>query len=60
VSKGSTWQALPGTVNERQLAPGMVVPVVGLGTWQALVASPDPDGVVETMLDSGARLWQRR
>jgi aryl-alcohol dehydrogenase-like predicted oxidoreductase len=44
-------------VNERQLAPGLLVPVVGLGTWQALVASPDPDDVVETMLDSGGRLF---
>jgi aryl-alcohol dehydrogenase-like predicted oxidoreductase len=44
-------------VNERQLAPGLMVPVVGLGTWQALVASPDPDAVVATMLDSGARLF---
>jgi diketogulonate reductase-like aldo/keto reductase len=44
-------------VNERQLAPGLMVPVVGLGTWQALVASPDPDAVVSTMLDSGGRLF---
>jgi aryl-alcohol dehydrogenase-like predicted oxidoreductase len=44
-------------VNERQLAPGLSVPVVGLGTWQALVASPDPGAVVAEMLDSGARLF---
>jgi aryl-alcohol dehydrogenase-like predicted oxidoreductase len=44
-------------VNERQLAPGLSVPVVGLGTWQALVASPDPDAVVSAMLDSGGRLF---
>ena len=44
-------------MNERSLAPGLAVPVVGLGTWQALVASPDPDAVVSTMLDGGARLF---
>jgi aryl-alcohol dehydrogenase-like predicted oxidoreductase len=44
-------------VNERSLARGLAVPVVGLGTWQALVASPDPDAVVSTMLDAGARLF---
>jgi aryl-alcohol dehydrogenase-like predicted oxidoreductase len=44
-------------VNERQLAPGLVVPVVGLGTWQALVASPDPDAVVSAMLESGGCLF---
>jgi aryl-alcohol dehydrogenase-like predicted oxidoreductase len=44
-------------VNERRLAPGLDVPVVGLGTWQALVASPDPDAVVSAMLDSDARLF---
>ena len=44
-------------MNERPLAPGLAVPVVGLGTWQALVASPEPDAVVSTMLDTGARLF---
>ncbi len=44
-------------MNERQLAPGLNVPVVGLGTWQALVSSRDPDAVVAAMLDSGARLF---
>lgn len=48
---------MSAAVNERQLAPGLVVPVVGLGTWQALVASPDPDAVVETVLDGGGRLF---
>jgi aryl-alcohol dehydrogenase-like predicted oxidoreductase len=33
------------------------VPVVGLGTWQALVASPDPGAVVATMLDVDGRLF---
>jgi aryl-alcohol dehydrogenase-like predicted oxidoreductase len=44
-------------VNERQLAPGLAVPVVGLGTWHALVASSAPDAVVSAMLDSGGRLF---
>jgi aryl-alcohol dehydrogenase-like predicted oxidoreductase len=44
-------------VNERRLAPGLLVPVVGLGTWQALVSSEDPDAVVETVLDIGGRLF---
>jgi aryl-alcohol dehydrogenase-like predicted oxidoreductase len=44
-------------VNERRLAPGLSVPVVGLGTWQALAASPDPRSVVTTMLDGGGRLF---
>jgi aryl-alcohol dehydrogenase-like predicted oxidoreductase len=44
-------------VNERALAPGLAVPVVGLGTWQALVASSDPSAVVDTMLDVGGRLF---
>jgi aryl-alcohol dehydrogenase-like predicted oxidoreductase len=44
-------------VNEGPLAPGLDVPVVGLGTWQALAASRDPDAVVSAMLDSGGRLF---
>jgi aryl-alcohol dehydrogenase-like predicted oxidoreductase len=44
-------------VNERRLAPGLSVAVVGLGTWQALAASPDPRAVAMTMLDAGGRLF---
>jgi len=44
-------------VNERRLAPGLSVPVVGLGTWQALAASADPAAVVATMLGAGGRLF---
>jgi aryl-alcohol dehydrogenase-like predicted oxidoreductase len=44
-------------VNERRLAPGLSVPVIGLGTWQALAASPDPGAVVTAMLDAGGRLF---
>jgi aryl-alcohol dehydrogenase-like predicted oxidoreductase len=44
-------------VNERQLAPGLVVPVVGLGTWQALASSPDAGAVVDATLDVGGTLF---
>jgi aryl-alcohol dehydrogenase-like predicted oxidoreductase len=44
-------------VNERPLAPGLSVPVVGLGTWRVFEASPDAERVVATMLDGGGRLF---
>jgi aryl-alcohol dehydrogenase-like predicted oxidoreductase len=47
-------------MQERGLAPGIDVPVIGLGTWQVLDVGPDrqpqADRVVATMLDAGARL----
>jgi aryl-alcohol dehydrogenase-like predicted oxidoreductase len=44
-------------VNERPLAPGLSVPVVGLGTWRVFERSPEADRVVATMLDAGGRLF---
>ena len=49
------------TMNERILAGGLAVPVVGLGTWQVLDVGPEcqpgADRVVATMLDAGGRLF---
>lgn len=46
---------------QRTLAPGLDVPVVGLGTWQVLDVGPEgqagADEVVATMLGAGARLF---
>jgi aryl-alcohol dehydrogenase-like predicted oxidoreductase len=48
-------------VRERALAPGVDVPVVGLGTWRVLdVAPPDQplaDRVVAAVLDAGGRVF---
>lgn len=48
-------------MQERTLAPGLDVPVVGLGTWQVLDVGPSgqpgADAVVTAMLDAGARLF---
>jgi aryl-alcohol dehydrogenase-like predicted oxidoreductase len=45
----------------RQLAPGVDVPVVGLGTWQVFDVGPDRqpmvDSVVGAMVDAGARVF---
>jgi aryl-alcohol dehydrogenase-like predicted oxidoreductase len=45
----------------RTLAPGLVVPVVGLGTWSVFdvdaAGQPMADRVVETMLAHGCRLF---
>jgi aryl-alcohol dehydrogenase-like predicted oxidoreductase len=47
-------------MQERRLAPGTLVPVVGLGTWRAFDVGPDEqpvaDRVVGTLLDAGGRL----
>jgi len=48
-------------VRTRALAPGLEVPVVGLGTWQVLDVGPDrqpvADAVVAAMLDADASLF---
>jgi aryl-alcohol dehydrogenase-like predicted oxidoreductase len=47
-------------MHQRELAPGLSVPVVGLGTWQVLDVGPEGEpgasDVVSAMLDEGARL----
>jgi aryl-alcohol dehydrogenase-like predicted oxidoreductase len=48
-------------MQERDLAPDLTVPVVGLGTWQVLDLGPEEqpraDRVVAAMLGAGARLF---
>lgn len=48
-------------MQQRALAPGLDVPVVGLGTWQVLDVGergqPQAGRVVAAMLDAGARLF---
>ena len=45
----------------REIAPGLPVPAVGLGTWAVLdhgpERQPDADAVVATMLDTGCALF---
>ena len=47
-------------MRERALAPGVQVPVVGLGTWQVLDVGPEGQGganaVVTALLDAGGRV----
>ncbi len=47
-------------MRERPLAPGVDVPVVGLGTWAVFDLPPgrqgEADAVVKTVLDGGARV----
>lgn len=48
-------------MQERNLTPGLSVPIVGLGTWRVLdvgaAEQPRADRVVAAMLDAGARLF---